>query len=185
MTTRLILAQLALLSSLLISASTASSKPLHGSVNEQETPTGTTKPDSTSLGRGDISVETIKPESKEIELAWDAWHKRLAEAIYARFDLLALQKFNDSPPLGVKIRYVVTKDGRVEGLKVMQKSSDMIFDALACQAIMWQQRKPQLLKFPEGSTRQSVEKFATFTQNTGDEGIQATEGDKETVRVNQ
>lgn len=185
MTTKFAIAQLALLCSLSISVSTAFGKPLHGSVDEQGTPANTAKPDSTSLGRGDINTNPVQPESKELELAWDAWHKRLAEAIYARFDWLALQKFDNSPPLGVKIRYVVTKDGRVEGLKVIQKSSNMIFDALACQAIMWQQRKPQLLKFPEGSNRQSVEKFATFTQNTGEEGYQTTEGDKETVRVNQ
>lgn len=170
----------------LLLANPVSSEPLlQGNVNSQQqmTPSEESKPIPTSLERQDLQPEG-KPESKEIQLAWDAWHKRLAQAIYYRFDILAFQKFQDSPPLGVKIRYEVTRDGRIEGLKIIQKSSDMIFDALACQAIMWQGRKPALLKFPEGSNRQSVEKFATFTQNMGDEGFEAIEGDKETVRVN-
>lgn len=167
-------------------AGIAFGKPvLHGSVGQESKATQSTPSKSqTSLGRDDIEQAPAK-ESKEVELAWDAWHKQLAESIYARFDILALQKFQDSPPLGVKIRYLVTKDGKIDGLKIVQKSSNMMFDALACQAILWQARKPQLLKFPEGSNRQSVEKFATFTQNMGDEGYQATEGDKETVNVNQ
>lgn len=181
MTTRLVFAGLLTL----LTASIAVGKPaLQGAVDQQDTsPPDSTKPEATSLDRTDI--QKPQPESKEIELAWDAWHKRLAQAIYYRFDLLALQKFKDSPPLGVTVRYVVTKDGKIEGLQIKEKSADMMFDALACQAIMWQGRKPALLKFPEGSNRVSVEKFATFTQNTGDEGYQATEGDKETVRVNQ
>lgn len=184
MTTQLLIAGLLTLTA----AGFAFAKPaLHGSVGHEEN-VAPAKPgkSSTSLGRSDIEKTVVpdnKPESKEIELAWDAWHKRLAEAIYARFDFLALQKFEDSPPLGVKIRYVVTKDGRIDGLTVVQKSSNMMFDALACHAIMWQARKPDLLKFPEGSNRQSVEKFATFTQNMGDEGYKATEGDKETVNA--
>ena len=188
MTTRFVLAGLLTL----LTASFAVGKPvLHGTVNEQGNAppaTDNAKSTSTSLSRGEIKAPAkpeTKPESKEIELAWDAWHKRLAQAIYYRFDILALQKFKDSPPLGVKIRYLVTKDGRIEGLKIVEKSSDMMFDALACTAIMWQGRKPLLLKFPEGSNRQSVEKFATFTQNMGDEGIETTQGDKETVRVDQ
>ncbi len=186
MTTKLVFAGLLTL----LTAGLAVGKPvLHGTVDEQNNtaPSDSTKPAPTSLERGDIQKRQSeeKPENKEIQLAWDAWHKRLAHAIYYRFDILALQKFKDSPALGVTVRYVVTKDGRIEGLKIVEKSSDMIFDALACQAIMWQGRKPALLKFPEGSNRASVEKFATFTQNMGDEGYQATEGDKETVRVNQ
>lgn len=175
-------------------ASQVWAKPvLHGSVGDEGTINqDQNKQSSTSLGRADVETTSALTktdakanvvESKEVELAWDAWHKQLAAAIYSRFDLLAYHKFQDSPPLGVKIRYLVTKDGRIVGLKVIQKSADMMFDALACQAIMWQGRKPELLKFPEGSNRQSVEKFATFTQNMGDEGFQATEGDKETVRV--
>jgi hypothetical protein len=182
MTTRLLLTSFLSLTL----AGIAFSKPvLHGSVGQEgDTSQSTSTKSSTSLGRSEIKQAPAK-ESKEVELAWDAWHKQLAEAIYARFDILAFQKFQDSPPLGVKIQYVVTKDGKIVNLKIVQKSSDMIFDALACQAILWQARKPQLLKFPEGSNRQSVEKFATFTQNMGDEGYQATEGDKETVNVNQ
>ena len=72
MTTRLVFAGLLTL----LTASIAVGKPaLQGAVDQQDTsPPDSTKPEATSLDRTDI--QKPQPESKEIELAWDAWHKR-------------------------------------------------------------------------------------------------------------
>jgi hypothetical protein len=130
-----------------------------------------------------VAPPTIKvEESPELKLAWDDWHNRLAKIIYQRYEDLAAMAYSNSKPLLAKVTYVVTKDGQVGAIQVVDKSADPMFDNLICQVIMSLDGDRVLLAFPKGSTRQAVEKSATFTQNYGKEGFRYTTGDEEKVK---
>lgn len=119
--------------------------------------------------------------SPELQLAWDAWHRRVAEAIFQRFNFFARAAFKYSPPLAVRVSYVVTKDGQVKDVKLLEKSANVMYNGLVLQVVKSIAGDTALLQFPQGSRRQTVEKFGTFTQNYGTEGFRYTTGDRETV----
>jgi hypothetical protein len=129
-----------------------------------------------------VSENNDPDSSPELQLAWDAWHKRIAAAIFQRFDFFAHSAFKYSPPLMARIGYVVTSTGHIQNLNVVQHSSNPMFDLLITQCVKSLDGDSQLLKFPAGSRRMSVEKFGTFTQNYGLEGFKYTTGDRETIR---
>jgi hypothetical protein len=118
-----------------------------------------------------------------MQLAWDAWHKRVATAIFQRFEFFARSAFKYSRPLGMRVGYIVTRDGNIQNINVLQPSSNPMFDMLVIQCIKSLSGDQQLLQFPVGSRRSAVDKFGTFTQNSGIEGFKYTTGDKETIPV--
>ena len=119
--------------------------------------------------------------SPEMQLAWDAWHHRVAEAIFQRFNFFARAAFKYSPPLAVRVSYVVTRDGQVRDVKLLDKSTNVMYNGLISQVVKSIGGDTALLQFPSGSRRQTVEKFGTFTQNYGAEGFRYTTGDRETI----
>ena len=64
--------------------------------------------------------------SPDMQLAWDAWHHRVAEAIYQRFNFLAKLGFKHSPPLLCQVSYVVTREGQINNVQVQQNSPNML-----------------------------------------------------------
>lgn len=205
-------ASLLSLSSLRLEAFAQSNKVLKGSVKEQGVKSNSKPKSGYSLTRDDISDPFLSPgaklpskapvkipnpkdpfstvsvpsvrveESPELKLAWDEWHNRLAKIIYQRYEDLAAMAYSNSKPLLARVSYVVTKDGQVGAIQVVDKSSDPMFDNLICQVIMSLDGDKVLLAFPKGSTRQAVEKSATFTQNYGQEGFRYTTGDEEKIK---
>lgn len=122
-------------------------------------------------------------ESAEMQIAWDAWHRRVGQAVFARFNAMSKAVFKFSEPLACKVSYAVTRQGQITSIKVLEPSSNMMFDTLVSTSLKTLSGDVDTLQFPAGSHRQSVEKVATFTQNYGVEGFRCTTGDKESVRT--
>ena len=120
--------------------------------------------------------------SPDMQLAWDIWHKRVAESIYTRFNFLAKLGFKHSPPLLCKVSYVVTRDGHINNIQVTQKSSNILFNVIVFQTVKSLDGDLNLLQFPNGSRRMFVPKVGTFTQNYGGDGFRYTVGDRETLQ---
>lgn len=119
--------------------------------------------------------------SAEMQLLWDAWHKRVAESIFTRFNSLAQMAFKHSPPLACQVSYVVARDGRVGNVQVLQKSSNPIFNTMLLGVINSMNGNP-VLEYPPNSRRQFVEKTGTFTWNYGQQGFKYTTGDQERIQ---
>ncbi|CAN5488828.1 hypothetical protein BH11CYA1_BH11CYA1_22990 [soil metagenome] len=119
--------------------------------------------------------------SAEMQLLWDAWHKRVAEAIFTRFNSLAQMAFKHSPPLACQVSYMVARDGRVGNVQVLQKSSNPIFNTMLLGVINSMNNNP-VLEYPPNSRRQFVEKTGTFTWNYGQQGFKYTTGDQERIQ---
>jgi TonB C terminal len=120
-------------------------------------------------------------DNPDMQLQWDAWHQRVAAAIYQRFSTMAHTAFKFSRPLGAYVSYVVTRDGRIVNVQLQQKSSNIMFNTMLLMVINSLNGQSQLLAFPQGSNRNTVEKGGMFTQNYGMQGFKFTTGDRETV----
>ncbi|HEY9719379.1 MAG TPA: hypothetical protein V6C69_18015, partial [Trichormus sp.] len=58
--------------------------------------------------------------STAMQLAWDAWHKRVASAVYERYSGLSNRAFQRSGrPLQASASYVVTCDGRIMNVQLL------------------------------------------------------------------
>jgi hypothetical protein len=119
--------------------------------------------------------------SPDMQVAWDIWHKRVAEQVYVRFTKLSNAAFGRSRPLLASASYVVTRTGQVKDVRLLQKSWNPIFNTLVMGVINSLNGDLSVLAFPPGSRRVAVEKSGTFTQNYGMEGFKHTIGDRETV----
>jgi hypothetical protein len=129
------------------------------------------------------SQSTDDPDqSAEMQLAWDSWHRRVAEEIFARFNVIAKSAFKFSPPLQCRVNYVVTSTGQIGNVQVEQKSSNMFFNLLVLTVLKSVHGDETLLKFPNGSRRTIVSKQGVFLQNYGREGFRHTVGDAELLR---
>jgi hypothetical protein len=127
-------------------------------------------------------VQQNDPDSSpDMQLLWDMWHKRVAEAIYQRFNFLAKLGFKHSPPLLCQVSYVVTRDGHINNVQIQQKSPNILFNMIVSQTVKSLDGDVNLLTFPQGSRRSFVPKVGTFTQNYGNDGFKYTTGDKETI----
>lgn len=132
------------------------------------------------------NVQQNDPDSSpDMQLAWDMWHKRVAEAIYTRFNFLAKLGFKHSPPLLCKVSYVVSRDGHIQNIQVTQKSTNVLFNVIVFQTVKSLDGDMNLLQFPPGSRRMFVPKVGTFTQNYGGDGFRYTVGDRETIQGQQ
>jgi hypothetical protein len=118
----------------------------------------------------------------DMQLAWDEWHHRVANAIYTRYSSLANVAFARSrQPLLCSLSYIVTRDGRVLNAQFLQQSINPMYNTLCMGSITGLSGNIPLLQFPAGSRRMAVEMPATFSQNYGHEGFRYLTGDKETV----
>lgn len=124
-------------------------------------------------------------QSPEMQLAWDMWHKRVAQSIFERFNFFAKAAFRRSPPLMAKVSYTVTRDGHIINMNMPQKSTNVLFNVLVFQSIKSLDGDLSILQFPEGSRRMYVPKVGNFTQNYGAEGFRYTVGDRERIQQQQ
>ncbi len=119
--------------------------------------------------------------SREMQLAWDQWHKNVAQAIYQRFMPLSNKFFEHGEPLAAIVYYSVTRDGQVTNAHLTQKSQNVIYNTLVL-TVVNSLSGNNVLAFPPGSRRMSVDKSGTFMVNYGGpEGFKFTTGDRETV----
>jgi hypothetical protein len=149
-----------------------------------------TSPPPNNMGaRNDAPMQgnTVTPadadpeKSVQMQLLWDAWHKRVAETIYTRFNSSAQMLFKRSKPLGCQVSYMVARDGRIGNVRVLRASDNVIFDTMLVTLIKSMAMNP-VLQYPPNSRRQFVEKTGTFTWNyTGGQGFKYTTGDHESI----
>jgi outer membrane biosynthesis protein TonB len=132
-------------------------------------------------------VNTNAPQSKDfdsspqMQVLWDAWHKRVAAAIFERFNMFAKGGFSQSPPYLAQISYAVTKDGHIQNIQFIQPTENPLFNQMITQAVQSLDGEMEVLSFPPGSRRTSVAKKATFQHNFGREGYRYTINDKEQI----
>ena len=119
--------------------------------------------------------------SPQMQVLWDAWHKRVASAIFERFNMFAKGGFSQSPPYLAQISYAVTKDGHIQNIQFMQKTDNALFNTMIVQAVQSLDGDIGVLAFPPGSRRASVPKKATFQHNFGREGYRYIINDKEQI----
>ena len=122
--------------------------------------------------------------SPQLQLAWDQWHRAVAEEIFRRFDGLAQRAFAQSRPLACRVAYTVTNTGIITNVRMIQKSPNIVFNSMLLMVLKSMNGNP-ILSFPQGSRRQFVEKTGTFSRNFGIQGFKYTTGDRETVKQQQ
>jgi hypothetical protein len=129
-----------------------------------------------------VEADQADPDnSPDMQLAWDQWHRRVANAVFERYNTMAQMAFKYSRPLGVYVTYAVTRDGQITNVQLQRKSPNVAYNTLIILVIKSLSGQKALLQFPEGSKRFSVDKGGTFTQNYGAPGFKYTTGDRETV----
>jgi hypothetical protein len=150
---------------------------------QEDIPPPQQQPRQPNLQGGSQANRSNDPDggSAEMQLLWDAWHKRVAESIFTRFNSLAQMAFKHSPPLACQVSYMVARDGRVGNVQVLQKSSNPIFNTMLLGVINSMNGNP-VLEYPPNSRRQFVEKTGTFTWNYGQQGFKYTTGDQERIQ---
>lgn len=118
----------------------------------------------------------------EMKLQWDAWHHRVAEAIFVRYQSLSNAAFRNSPPIAAIAAYTVTRDGKICNVRLNQKSPNPMYNAVVLMAIQSLNGNNAILQFPENSRRMTVEKQGQFTQNYNQQiGFKNVIGDQETI----
>lgn len=123
------------------------------------------------------------PDGQEMKLAWDEWHRRVAEAIFNQISTAAKTMLPRSQPLVCVINYTVTRDGRVVNVKLQQNSPSIIYNGMVYAVVARMSGNP-VLQFPQGSKRMSVDKISTFGHNNGGPtGFRSITGDQETMRM--
>lgn len=122
------------------------------------------------------------PESVgQMKLAWDQWHKRVAESIYVKYNGLARVAFKRSRPLAARVAYTVTRNGQITNVRLIQRSPNLIFNTMIFGVLKSMNGNP-ILTFPQGSQRMTVEKTGTFLWNYNNvQGFKYTTNDKETI----
>lgn len=120
-------------------------------------------------------------ESPEMQLAWDAWHQRVAQAIFGRFNFFAKAAFHFCPPLRCRVSYVVTCNGVIKDVQLTETSNNMFFNLLVGTVLKSINGDTALLRFPEGSRRTQVQKCGLFLNNYGRRGFSYTTGDREVL----
>lgn len=139
------------------------SAPMHGNVQQQQ------------------QIPSNMQDGPDMVVAWDMWHRRVAEEVYIRFKNLATTAFPDSEPLGCSITYSVTRDGQITNIKIVSKSTSDLFDKMVFQVVKSMNGNP-CLQFPAGSRRQLVDKGGNFEHNFGPgRGFKYLTDDKEKI----
>ena len=118
--------------------------------------------------------------SQQMQVQWELWHRRVAEAIFVRFDGVAQRAFANSRPIACHAAYTVTRDKQITNVRLLQKSNNIVFNSMLLMVLKSMNGNP-ILEFPPGSRRQFVEKTGTFSRNYGVQGFKFTTGDQETV----
>jgi hypothetical protein len=114
--------------------------------------------------------------SKELSVAWDAWHHQLSKEIYARWQELAYDRGRAT------MRVTVTKDHHIFG-QIISSSRNPRFDGTLVEVIRSLDGNPGL-SFPGGSMRESVSFIADYIADTNVQGGYSWEKN-DTERVKQ
>lgn len=127
---------------------------------------------------------SAQQEEPHMKLAWDEWHRRVAGAIYSRFNGLATTAFKQSVPMSCEVAYTVTKDRQIKNIQLLQKSPNIVFNTMVFGVVKSMNGDP-LLTFPNGTARQTVDKSGTFLWNYKVQGFKYTINDQETIKNRQ
>ncbi|MBU6450665.1 MAG: hypothetical protein KGS72_02725 [Cyanobacteria bacterium REEB67] len=100
--------------------------------------------------------------SKELTVAWDAWHQQLSREIYARWQELAFDRGRAT------MRVTVTRDHHIFG-QIITSSGNPRFDGTLNEVVRSLDGNPGL-NFPSGSQRQSVSFVADYIADTNVQG---------------
>lgn len=130
--------------------------------------------DSAADNKFDIGAER---GSRELTLAWEAWHKQLCAEIYARWQEVAMIRGSAT------MKVTITRDRHVIA-EITRPSGKQRFDRILIGVISSLEGNPGLT-FPKGSQRQTVSFEAEYIADTNVQGGYSwTRNDYETVRQN-
>lgn len=122
------------------------------------------------------------PDGQEMKLAWDEWHRRVAEAIFNQISTAAKTMLPNTRPLVCIVNYTITRDGRVVNVHMQQNSPNILYNGMVYAVVSRMAGNP-VLQYPQGSRRMTVDKLSTFSHNCGpNQGFKYITGDQETMR---
>ncbi|MBZ0185613.1 MAG: hypothetical protein K8F91_05115, partial [Candidatus Obscuribacterales bacterium] len=132
------------------------------------------------------AVDPNDPDSsQEMQLAWDQWHQKVAESIYFKFNALAKTAFARSRSrLACRVAYTVNRNHQLGNIRMLQNSPNLIFNTMVY-GVLKSMNNNQLLEFPMGSRRMTVEKTGTFLWNFQMDGYKYQTNDRETIQQRQ
>lgn len=127
-------------------------------------------------------------KDRDLMIAWDAWHKRVCEAIQRNWVAEPHIPHGDE-----RVAVNITKDGRVHFHMInyhhqttsselfdTQREHEIEFEAAVANTLRGIERK-KVLTFPNGSLRKQVEFTARFQTDADQEGYTWKQGDYERV----
>jgi hypothetical protein len=142
----------------LVDTTAFSAPPLRGNANQDNVNLGLLKP--TEFGNIPNSKFDLGADrnSRELTLAWEAWHHQLSKEIYKRWSDVA------TVPGAATLRITVSKDRAVTP-QVLRSSGNPEFDSVLIQTILSLSGNPGLT-FPAKSERRSVSFEADYVAGT-------------------
>jgi len=151
---------------------TAFNSPLRGHAAADDANLGLAKPSDFNNAKFDLGADR---GSKELMVAWEAWHHQLSGAIYSRWSDVA------SIPGHATLRVTVTRNRQIMP-QIIRSSGNPDFDGGLIQAIMSLNMNPGL-SFPSKSERQQVSFEADYVAATDIQpGFSWVKNDYEKVR---
>jgi outer membrane biosynthesis protein TonB len=126
----------------------AFSDPLQGKVEDGNLASGTVKTDDFVIPGNEKFDIGAERNSRELVLAWERWHKQLAQAVYSRWNRRAVAAGRAT------MRITVTRDHRISA-EILSSKGGPVFNATLLDAVLSLNGNPGL-NFPAKSERQKV-----------------------------
>lgn len=153
---------------------TAFSAPLRGNAAQDDPHFGLLKPSEFNPANSKFDLGTDR-NSRELTLAWEAWHKQLSKEIYKRWSDVA------TVPGAATLRLTVSREHTVTPVMV-KSSGNRMFDDVLISTVMTLNGNPGLT-FPSKSERRSVSFEADYVAATDIQpGYSWVKNDVEKVR---
>lgn len=106
-------------------------------------------------------TDCSRQEGEQARLAWEHWFFDLRSAIQKEVEARCMAaSIRRSPDLVTSATFVVSKEGQVTRLELVQQSAKNAFDLIVTDSIT-AMKDSQLLKFPEGANREFIDVSTT------------------------
>jgi hypothetical protein len=99
--------------------------------------------------------------SQHMQIQWEMWHRRVAEAISLRFNGIAQRAFAQSRPIACQAAYTVTRNKQIVNVRLLHKSNNIVYNSMVLM-VLKSMNGNSVLEFPSGSKRESAEKTGEF-----------------------
>ena len=110
-----------------------------------------------------FSLPAVDPdEGRNMAAAWGRWRQQVDAMMQERFAKNADAMFKDNFHLVAKYQYVVTKDGRIGNVHLLERSVDRRYDLWVAATTIFKAAHDPVLEFPKGTMRELVENTGVF-----------------------